>query len=56
MSVDDDALSRKTIEKHCSKVSNLDLVYQCENAEEGLKILEKDPNIDLVFLDIEMPG
>ncbi|MCH2082274.1 MAG: LytTR family DNA-binding domain-containing protein [Saprospiraceae bacterium] len=56
MSVDDDILSRKTIEKHCSKVSNLDLVYQCENAEEGLKILEKDANIDLVFLDIEMPG
>ena len=56
MSVDDDLMSRKTIENHASKTKGIDLVHQCESAEEGLKILEKDPNVDLIFLDIEMPG
>ena len=53
--IDDDSIALKAIE-HCVERSEmLTLVGTAKNAEEGLKLLEKNTDIDLVFLDIEMP-
>lgn len=55
MIVDDDIMARKSIEKLCTKSENLEISAICESAEEALDLLGKDP-IDLIFLDVEMPG
>ena len=55
MIVDDDIMARKSIEKLCTKSENLEISAICESAEEALKLLGKEP-IDLIFLDVEMPG
>src|SRR5436305_1640861 len=31
-------------------------VYPAETAEDGLRILEREPDIDLLFTDIRLPG
>jgi len=55
MILDDDLLARKALEKLCSKTDLLDVVAICKSAEEALKEIHKQ-EIDLVFLDIQMPG
>lgn len=55
MIVDDDNMSRKALEQLCNKTNHVDVVAICENAEDAMKTLEKT-YIDLMFLDIEMPG
>ena len=54
MIVDDDLLARKSLEHLCKKVDSLNLVQVCENAHSALEFLQ-DEEIDLIFLDIEMP-
>jgi len=55
--IEDDKLSRILIEKYVNKTENLNLTFSFPNAFEALKKLKKEPiNIDLIFLDIEMPG
>ncbi len=53
--VDDEALARKSLQRLTEKSELLDLVSVAESAEEALDIIENQ-EIDLVFLDIEMPG
>ncbi|MEZ4883673.1 MAG: LytTR family DNA-binding domain-containing protein [Chitinophagales bacterium] len=53
--VDDELMARKSLEKLCSRIPEVEVVQICENAEEALEVLEKK-EIDLVFLDVEMPG
>jgi len=52
--VDDEAMSRKSLERLCGKIEALEVVASCENGIEALNLLKKE-SIDLVFLDIEMP-
>lgn len=52
--VDDDAISRKVINRYIEKTDFLDLSQECQSAIEARKHLENQ-NIDLIFLDIEMP-
>lgn len=53
--VDDDELSIKSI-KHCiDKVDFINIVGTASCGAEALNLLEKNKEIDLVFLDIEMP-
>lgn len=53
--VDDEEIARDVIENYISRVSYLNLVGKFENALDAHKaILSK--SIDLIFLDIEMPG
>ena len=52
--VDDDELSRNIIEDLVNETEFLTLVKSCESAVEAFNIL-KDGEIDVAFLDIEMP-
>ena len=53
--VDDDKLARTALKKLISKVDFLELKKECSDAVEAYNYLKKEP-IDLVFLDVEMPG
>jgi DNA-binding LytR/AlgR family response regulator len=53
--VDDEIMARKSLERLCKKTENLEVIAICENAEEAIDFLKKD-TVDLIFLDIEMPG
>lgn len=56
--VDDDQLSRKVIEEYCSKTESTELIYSFSSAVEAVNTLKADDrfdDIDLIFLDIEMP-
>ncbi len=53
--VDDEPLAREGIAGYCSKVPYLELVGSCQNAIEATDRLNEEA-IDLIFLDIHMPG
>lgn len=52
--VDDEPLAQEVLAAHISKIPNLHLVGQSNNAIEAFEALHKN-NIDLLFLDINMP-
>lgn len=52
--VDDEPLAREILETFTRKVPFLNLAASCKNAFEAINELQKG-NIDLVFLDIQMP-
>jgi len=52
--VDDEEMSRKMLEALVKRVNSLSLIKSCENAFQALETL-KHEEIDLVFLDVEMP-
>jgi DNA-binding LytR/AlgR family response regulator len=52
--IDDDLMARKTVERFCGKMPQLEVVATCENATQAYDaILLHAP--DLIFLDVEMP-
>jgi len=53
--IEDELMARKSLEKLCSKLPQIDLCGIYEDAESALKAFS-DPDIDLLLLDIEMPG
>ena len=53
--VDDDKLSRRIIEKFVERTNILNLVSSMGSAIEAVDIVNSDTEIDLIFLDIEMP-
>ncbi len=53
--VDDDEAIRQTLESYLEFQDNCEL-YHASNALEGLSVLEEIENIDIVFVDINMPG
>ncbi|WP_298903864.1 LytTR family DNA-binding domain-containing protein [uncultured Psychroserpens sp.] len=52
--VDDETIAREIIETHLSKIENVTIVASCSNAIEAFNYISNH-NIDLVFLDINMP-
>jgi DNA-binding LytR/AlgR family response regulator len=52
--IDDEPLARELLESHLEKFDEFELVAACENALKANKLLEAN-DIDLIFLDIEMP-
>lgn len=52
--VDDEPLAIRIIKKHISKIHDLDIVAECENAVQAFEFLQKQ-KVDLIFLDIQMP-
>ncbi len=53
--IDDEAAARAIVNQLCSKVSDLDVIEEFDNAIEAIKFLNHQ-DIDVVFLDIHMPG
>lgn len=52
--VDDEPMARKGLAEYVNEVALLNLVAQCENALKAAAFVNRN-EIDLVFLDIEMP-
>jgi DNA-binding LytR/AlgR family response regulator len=52
--VDDEPLAQDVLETYIEKIPELHLVRKCNNALEANEVLKKE-NIDLMFLDIQMP-
>ena len=53
--VDDEATARSVVSHLCSKIPELDVVDDFDNAIDAIKFLNQQ-NVDVVFLDIHMPG
>lgn len=53
--VDDEKLAQEVLIHHISKFEILQLEGICNNVFELISFLNKDKNIDLIFLDIKMP-
>ena len=53
--VDDDELSRSMLTHLLKKLEGLNLVKTCAGALEAYNYLQMDDDVDLLFLDIEMP-
>jgi len=52
--IDDEPIARKVLENHLQKIEFVNVTASCKSAIEGLSII-KTQNIDLIFLDINMP-
>lgn len=53
--IDDEEISRVILDQLCSEIEGLDLIEAFDSAIEAIKFLNKN-DIDLIFLDIHMPG
>jgi DNA-binding LytR/AlgR family response regulator len=53
--IDDEPLAIEVIQNYIEKVGNIDVVCTCSCATDAFSILQKK-QIDLLFLDIQMPG
>jgi len=53
--IDDEAAARAIVGKLCSQIPDLDVIEEFDNAIDAIKFLNQQ-NIDVVFLDIHMPG
>jgi two-component system, LytTR family, response regulator len=52
--IEDEELGRELIKNYLKDQSHIDIVSECENGFEGIKIIQ-ELKPDLVFLDIQMP-
>ncbi|TAF68314.1 MAG: DNA-binding response regulator [Cytophagales bacterium] len=55
MIVEDDEMSRSILKHFIEQTNQIQLIQQCENAIEAYQVLQKEKEIDVIFLDIEMP-
>ena len=53
--VEDEILAQQVIQSHLQKVNGFELLAVCNNALEATEILSRQ-EVDLIFLDIQMPG
>ncbi len=53
--IDDEPLAVDIIESYLLQIGNMEIVAKCNNPLEAITILNKN-QVDLVFLDIEMPN
>ncbi|NNG09741.1 MAG: response regulator transcription factor [Arenibacter sp.] len=53
--IDDELTARAIVSQLCSKIPELDVIAEFDNAIDAIKFLNQE-SIDVVFLDIHMPG
>jgi len=53
--IEDDKLSLRIIEEFVNKTADLNLVDTYSNAVDAINLLGKNENIQLIFLDVELP-
>lgn len=53
--IDDETAARAIVNQLCSKIPDLDVIEEYDNAIDAIKFLNQH-DIDVVFLDIHMPG
>ncbi len=53
--VDDNLIARTTMKHLVSQVKDMSLAGECSNAMDAYNLLQEQP-VDIIFLDIEMPG
>ncbi|MBN2486329.1 MAG: response regulator transcription factor [Bacteroidales bacterium] len=53
--IDDDLMSRRVLEEFISRTEQLNLLNSYENAVDAINAFSTGEDIDLIFLDIEMP-
>ncbi|TVZ17312.1 LytR/AlgR family response regulator transcription factor [Maribacter sp. MAR_2009_72] len=53
--IDDEATARAIVKQLCSKIPDLDVIEEFDNAISAIKFLNQQ-QIDVIFLDIHMPG
>jgi DNA-binding LytR/AlgR family response regulator len=53
--IEDDKLSLRIIEEFVNKTSDLNLVHTCSNAVDAINLLGQERDVQLIFLDIELP-
>ena len=54
--VEDNIFSRKALEEKLSAFDDIHIVFTAHNGQDALEKAEKNPNIDLILMDIEMRG
>lgn len=52
--IDDEPLARDLIKRYLSGVQNIEIIGECENGFEALKMIQEQKP-DILFLDIQMP-
>lgn len=55
IAIDDEPLALDLLEDNIRQMQSLELVKSCRNAFEAMEVLQEQP-VDLMFLDIQMPG
>ncbi|WP_291959433.1 LytR/AlgR family response regulator transcription factor [Maribacter sp.] len=53
--IDDEAMARAIVKQLCTKVAELDVIEEFDNAISAIKFLNQN-SIDVIFLDVHMPG
>ena len=53
--IDDDKLSRRILKEYIQKVDFLNLMESFDNAVQAINYMKQGKEVDLIFLDIEMP-
>lgn len=53
--VEDNRLARRALTEKLSQFSEIDIAAVAENGKEGIHVAEKNPDVHLIFMDIEMP-
>ncbi len=53
--IEDDKLSLRIIEEFVNKTAELNLVESYNNAVDAINTINRDSNIQLIFLDVELP-
>lgn len=56
IAVDDEPLALSVIDIFCNKTENIELVAKFTNGDDAIKYMDNNKDINLIFLDINMPN